>query len=494
MFWDRIRGKAEQLAEVTADAGAEEAAQVAASQRLGRLVSRQREEAEASPAHGNAASKLLAQFRTCAFFQLGVPLGASAADIRRTVDDLSFAEDVDPQALLQAQSELLSPRDRLAHELAWLPGDDAAFQQRVCAALKAGDCEALDALRFATSGLARINLDCALLRARSNDEALLASLLADLPRWRMHECQARIDEARLAAGIRPAEQAHFDEAAANWRETVATQIAEAAAATREGRGALGTAISNNAEAVRGATAPALEAVIAAYARIVDPRLQNMQAKMSETVVAVKAQPQQAARLTTIITTLDLWSQFRLPLQKLEQARGLDDPISARLFDELRDLGVELANTHKLHGETLRLARALKHAFSSVPGLQPVLDRDLPTIIGNVLGEYMVELAKDALQNLGKFCDEIRKFGFAPGAGARVARLIDCFEQFHDAQPQAEEPFLLMREIAIAANNKCTAPLLAITIIEWLLDRHPPQLISAQLTQDMCQLQQRLNKK
>ena len=491
MFFKRIIGKRSVEADETA---AEEAANEASSHRLNRLVSRQRSEASApsTPDGANAAS-LGACFSDCAFVVLGVPLTADAAAIHRAVDDLSFAEDVDPQTLSRAQAELLSPRDRMAHELAWLPGYSAEFQQRACQAIAAGNSDALDAVRFSAAGLARLNLACALLSITPRDEALLVGLLNDFPRWDVHGTDAQITEARHAAGIRPAEPAHFDAAVAVRRSAIAAQIADCAAATREGRQALGRAIDTHAEAVRSAANPQLEAVIAAYARTVDPRLQAMQAKIDDAVAALKANPRQPAVLTTIITTLDLWSQFRLPLQKLEEARGLDDPASAKLFGDLRDLGIGLANGHELHGETLRLARALKPAFAAVPGVRPMLERDLPTIIGNVLIDQMAALTSDALANIRKFAAEMRDHGFVPGSGSpRIARLIDCFEQFHEAQPDADAPFVMMRNILIAVNNKASAPALALQMVEWLLDNRVPEAINAQLVQDMCQLQRAIN--
>jgi len=154
MFWNRIAKRPSEATDEEADA--ERAAH--ASQRLGGLVLRQREEEEAvNAAQAPEASMLASAFANCAFFVLGVPIDAPAADVRRAYDGLSFAEDADTEALAKAQATLLSPRDRLKHELAWLPSCDAAFQQRACAAVRKGDCDTIDSLRFGASGLARLN-------------------------------------------------------------------------------------------------------------------------------------------------------------------------------------------------------------------------------------------------------------------------------------------------------------------------------------------------
>ncbi|WP_086736997.1 hypothetical protein [Erythrobacter colymbi] len=484
MFWNRV---AKKPVEPAIDE-AEEQRAAQASQRLGRLVSRQRDESEQlAAAQTPDAAALAATFADCAFLVLAVPLEATAADIRRAFDDLSFDEDADSEALSRAQAALLSPRDRLTHELAWLPGCDPAAQARACAAIRQGDCDAVDALRFAASGVARLNLACALLAARPRDPAVLVGLLTDMGRWDTATTTAAIAASRSAAGVRAADPEHIEIALHERQSAIATAIAEAAAATREGRQALTRTIEAG-----GASGLALEAVVSAYARIIDPQVQGLQQRMTDAVASLKANASQPAVLTGIVTTLDLWSQLRLPLQKLEAARGLDDPASASLFRTLRDIGIDLANQHGLQTETLRLMRALKQAFVHVPGVQPMIQKDLPVIIGNVCMAQLEKLVEDTVRNIHPFAAEVRDHGF--GGGQRTGRLIDCFEQFHEAAPEEEAPFILLRHTAIELNNKCAAPSLALVIIEWLLDHRVPEPVNSRLVQDMCQLQRNINQR
>jgi hypothetical protein len=482
MFWNRVAQKP--VAPEVDEAEARRVAQ--ASQRLGRLVSRQREESEqVAAAQTPDAAALAASFADCGFLVLGVPLEASAAEIRAAHDDLSFDEDADSDALSRAQAALLSPRDRLAHELAWLPGCDDAAQQRARAAIREGNCDAVDALRFAASGLARLNLACALLAARPRDPAVLAGLLTDMGRWDRGVTIAAVAASRNAAGMRAADPDHLEAALHQRCSAIAATIA-AAAATREGRQVLTRTIEAN-----GASGVALEMVVSAYARLIDPQVQGLQARMNDAVVSLKTNPRQPAVLTSIVTTLDLWSQLRLPLQKLEAARGLDDPASARLFEDLRDLGIELANQHGMQTETLRLMRALRQAFAHVPGVLPLIAKDLPTVIGNVCSAQMEKLVEETAANIGKFAAELRDHGF--GSGPRGNRLIDCFADFHEAQPSYEAPFLMLRHLAIELNNKCSAPALGLMVVEWLLDHRVPEQVNSQLVQDLCQLQRNINR-
>lgn len=496
MFWNRFAGSSRPNSDTAEVAAIEEAANRTASDRLGRLVTRQKDIEVESAEKGDASHSSAAEaFANCAFFVLSVPTSATAAEIQHAADDLSFAEETESALLSRAHADLMSPRERLMHELVWLPECDPDFQRRAFAALTARDDQEITILRFAAPGLARINLGCALAVASPRNERLLNSLLDDLVRWEAEATKAAIDAARRSAGFRIAEGDQFASAMADRLAAIADEVAAAACATREGRMALARVIKDHAEQIRGTSNQALEALVAAYGRAVDPKLQALQGKIADAAAALTSNPRQPAVLTTIITTLDLWSQLRLPLQKLEEARGLDDPASAQLFEELRDLGITFANEHQLHGETLRLARALKQAFAAVPGIRPMLERDMPTIMGNVLVDRLGTLTVDAAKKIGRFCAEIRDHGFhAESAGPNVSRLIDCFEQYHEADPTAEVPFLLMRQLMIAVNNKGMAPLLALQMAEWLLDHRVPEKVNAQLIQDMCQLRQQLKNK
>lgn len=137
---------------------------------------------------------------------------------------------------------------------------------------------------------------------------MLTGLLTDMPRWDADATTSAIASSRRAAGLRAAEPDHLHLALRERRSAIAAAVAEAASTTREGRQALTRAIEAG-----DASGMAIEPVIAAYAQKIDPQVQSLQARINDGVTSLKANPYQPAVLTAIITTLDLWSQLRLPL-------------------------------------------------------------------------------------------------------------------------------------------------------------------------------------
>lgn len=486
MFWKRVT---KQQAEAAAPSAQEIAAAQGASRRLGRLVERQRSgPAEETPAPSDTARALLAAFADNAFLVLGVPMQADGSAVARAVDDLAFAEDADPRALEDARMQLLAPRERLRHELAWLPGCSPAMQSEACAAIRAGDADAVDRLRFGVNGLARVNLAAALLQASPGDADKLKQVLGDMERCDWDAARAHIDAARQAAGFRACDPVQFAQAADGRRDALAALAAEAALASREGRQALSAAIAANRDAVRSARGGMIEEVANRYARAADPQLARLRGQMDEAMAALRANPRDPARVTAILTTLGVWSQLRLPVQQLEQARGLADTVSEGLFESLRDLGIELANGHKLADDVLRLCKGMNHAFANVPGLADRLEEDIRTLTGNVLVAQLEDRCLKVAHNLGPFRAEVHRYGFGAGCGTIVAQLVAVFEELLEARPEAESAFSLLHQLAIAVANRTHDRVCALAMVEWLLAQAPPGPERQHLTQSFCQLQ------
>lgn len=470
---------------------AAQAAEEGAQRRLNRLLQRREDETanQALDAEKNA-DKLREHFAECAFLILGVPMDADQGAVAQAVDDLAFAEDVDPDALETARAELLAPRDRIAHELAWLPEASAEDQADACKALEKGDADRVFELRLGASGLARINLGVALLTVRPKDSDLTRTLMADLLSWDANATRDRIDEARLRSGATPSKDSHFAETLSEFRRKIGRNVAEKLGETREGRVLLAEYITHNSAEIRACSTPMLEAIAHEYGALADPKLQNLRGKIDDAVASLEEKARDPAKVTLIITTLDLWSQWRFPLQKLEEARGLDDPLSADVFKKLRDLAITLTNEHKLYDESLRMARALKHCFAAVPGLQQAIEGDLPTLMGNVLFQRFDQLTEQIAKNFRNFIAEIDSHGMGSDVGGMVGRYCEVFDELLAIDPHQEGPWMLFREIAVATANKAQRRDIALQIVKWLLDRNSPEKVRNQLTQDFCQLQPR----
>ncbi|MGB3471376.1 MAG: hypothetical protein WBA51_11185 [Erythrobacter sp.] len=490
MFWKKLRRN--EAREIEAEA-AEQAAAEGVQRRLSRLARHRDGGDEGTGADSNSETKaaLNERFVTCAFTILGVPMDADPSAIAAAVDDLAFAEDVDSQALEAAQAELLAPRDRIRHELAWLPEADNDQQSEARQALKNGDVSTLLDLRLATSGLARINLGMALLAVRGRDVDFQRAVVMDLLEWDAQATHDRIDEARLRGRGTASSAEHFDAALADYRRDAGRIMAQRLSATREGRDLLAQQIEHSRAEIRACAVPMLEAIANEYGALADAKLQNLRGKIADAITALTAQPRDPAKVTLIITTLDLWSQWRTPQQKLEEARGLDDPLSAELFSEIRELAITLSNEHKLFDESLRLGRALKHAFGAVPSLKHKVEQDLPMLIGNALFKRFEQLAETTAANIRKFATEIERSGIGAETGGHVGKVCDVFEELVETKPDDETAFLVMRALMIKLANETGRGDVALEMVEYLLDHGAPGDVRNRLVQDMCQIQKQL---
>ncbi|MEO0417339.1 MAG: hypothetical protein AAF249_00620 [Pseudomonadota bacterium] len=486
MFWKRLR---KDEAREVEPSEAEIAAEAGARRRLDRLKARRDDEQAAAQEESSRDGEALkAYFDGNAFVTLNVAIDADQGAIAQAADDLSFSEDVDPDAVEAAQAELLAPRDRVKHELAWLPELNAEDQAKARRAVSAGDADALFNLRLSAIGLARINLGLTLLTIKAKDENLQRTLMADLVNWDAHTTRDRIDEARSRARFSPTSDDHYEQAVSAFRDTVGRSVAEALSATREGRILLAQHISENSADIRACDTPTLEAIVKGYGSLADPQLQNLRGKIVDAVASLEANPRDPAKITLITTTLDLWSQWRLPLQKLEEARGLDDPQSAELFKTVRELGITLTNDHNMYDESLRIAKALKHCFSAVPGLQQAVERDLPTLIGNVLFKRFDELTTTVAKNLRDFTRELDRGGIGADVGGLVGKYCEIFDELLEVNPHQEGPWTIWRELAVAIAEKLRRVDIALMVVEWLLERNSPEQVRNQLVSDMCQMQ------
>ena len=367
--------------------------------------------AEAGPGRF-AATELMAN----AFATLGVGLDASADAISDAVDTLSFEPGHDPEALNAARAKLLSARDRLSEELGWLPEPSPPLLAQVRTALIAGDIAGVMAVRDATIGLARLNLSLALAVGLPGEIDRATRVLVDGQAWDTNATLGLLGEARDRAGFRAIDDDIFDRAVQARAVAMAQALAPLFAASTNARTALTKAMQAAPPSLAGFGAMFLDEVMRCYAAGIDPALEQAQVRITAATDALIARPGDHAQATALTTSLDLWSSLRRPIQVHEAARGLDDPASARIFEAIRSLTVTLSNDHNEYDIALRLARALITSFALVPFHRAALERELPTLIGNVSGKRLRQICAKALANHAAFGRQVLVGGLDGTAG------------------------------------------------------------------------------
>jgi hypothetical protein len=106
----------------------------------------------------------MSELQKNAFYLLGVSVRSNREEIAAAYEDALVSGQHDERILQQAQQILLTPRTRLAAELAWLPEMAPAQARNAVGQLSRPDLTSAEAdqLIDGASGLARVNLAAAL--------------------------------------------------------------------------------------------------------------------------------------------------------------------------------------------------------------------------------------------------------------------------------------------------------------------------------------------
>ncbi|GAA0310958.1 hypothetical protein GCM10009087_21310 [Sphingomonas oligophenolica] len=467
---------------------ADPAAEAAAIGRLRRVVNRvEQVEPPAAPTEAAPSRFAATDLMANAFAVLGVDLDASAEAISDAVDTLSFEPGHDPEALNAARARLMSARDRLAEELGWLPEPSPALRAQLRPALVAGDVVAVTAVRDATIGLARLNLSLALAICLPGEIDRATRVLVDGQAWDTNVTLGLLGEARARAGFRAIDDDIFDRAIQARAAAMAQALAPLFAASTTARTALTKAMQAAPPSLAGFGAMFLDEVMRCYAAAIDPALEQAQARITAATEALIARPGDHAQATALTTSFDLWSSLRRPIQVHEAARGLDDPASARIFEAVRGLTVTLSNDHNDYDIALRLARALISSFALVPFHRAALERELPTLIGNVSGKRLRQLCAKALAHYAVFAREVQAGGLGGTAGL-AGQLASIFADSLESSPDNRGAFfMIVRGLAVDLFNDLRDRRTAVAVAQWLLSQGPPAKERAQLESDLAQL-------
>jgi hypothetical protein len=461
--------------------------------RLRRIVARQdaRSDERTDTDAAGTATNVSLTLKTNAFATLGIALDATSERISSAYDDLSFEPGQDPAALDAARAHLLSARDRLAEEMGLLPECSADAQAGVVAAIRASDAPMLARVRDSADGLARLNLSVALAAASPADLQGTLSILADAQTWNVDATLDRIDEARLRAGFKPVDPEQWDRAVADRLGDIATAIAPCFADSQDGRTALTTAMLRSSARSGGHATVFLEKVAAAHASNIDRKLEQLNARIMDHVERLRAKPGDQAIATSLLSSLDMWSQLRRPIQILEAARGLDDPSSATLLRCIRELAVHLTNDHDQFEISLRLARALVTCFSQVPNLKQAIESEMPVLITNALFARLRRTCELVLQHHRVFARELPYSGMSPDAPGLIGDLVQAFEEScRSSNPQVAGPWIVLRDLAIKLHNQYRHSEATLIMMNWMISEVPPYEVLDKLREDVKVLQPR----
>ena len=320
-------------------------------------------------------------------------LRAAPSDGRRRIMALANDRwlDGDETAIHGARSTLLTPRKRLAAEMAWLPGLGGEEIRQVLAAKD----EHPDAGRrlIDLPDLARTNLMAdGLVEA---DPATVSSVglavwIVDLAtthdRIRADKVTTTVNEARLEAGVPMASQQdvaeelqgrrnHFRDAMERCLDRLPVErMVEVVTlvvnqATQEGTCHAPPLIDNLVDSYYERRS---RETMAARRREIGKLVSQVRGRAGVDVASLVAQ---------IEREVQAWDVMAQPIQVSLASRGMSHSPSDEIMRDVRDLAVELFNEHGLLEVAQRLIKTLREAFAEMEPVTELLDKDVAALDG-----------------------------------------------------------------------------------------------------------------
>ena len=320
-------------------------------------------------------------------------LDATPSDNRQRIIALANDRRLDGNegTIREARSTLLTPRKRLAAEIAWLPGLEGEEIRQVLAAKN----EHPDVARRMTDlpALARANL-----MADGLVEADLQVVLSsDLAEWivqlavahdhiRSDKVTTAVNEARLASGVPMASQQdvvdelrgrrnHFRDAMERCLDGFALErMVEVV-----------TLVVNLATQVGARHAPPLidGLIDSYYERRVREKMAVKRQEIGKLVSQVRGRV--GVGVANIVAQIECavvaWDVMAQPTQVSLASRGMSHSASNEIMYEVRNLAVDLFNKHHLLDVAQRLTKTLREVFAEMEPITELLDKDVSALDG-----------------------------------------------------------------------------------------------------------------
>ncbi|HHH9822468.1 MULTISPECIES: hypothetical protein [Enterobacteriaceae] len=322
-------------------------------------------------------------------------LGVTVRDDRRTI-----VEQAEHQSLLHdadecqsARSMLINPKNRVAAEMAWLPGVSPDRVNRLLETLLANTMSVRRERNIPS--LAHCNLMAAAFDAVSDEYE--SDYLAEF----ILEFATQVDECNLE---QIAEQINEDRVWSGFTSIISGDLIEAEfyerkrvynSAVKDALNRLPseTLLETLAITVRYATAeghvaaPALiNELLDAYDIEIQSVLEKEYSSIQQVISTVREQiPQGEESLLPLLNALERltknWDKFTRPIQLGSKARGIDHDKSVQLAWSLRNLSLELFNQHDMLDAATRLTQIEHEVFSELPQFIEKVKEDEAALTG-----------------------------------------------------------------------------------------------------------------
>ncbi|MBT9167924.1 MAG: hypothetical protein DDT19_01268 [Syntrophomonadaceae bacterium] len=127
-------------------------------------------------------------------------------------------------------------------------------------------------------------------------------------------------------------------------------------------------------------------------------LDQLVGKIRNIMSSIQKQPKKTFeyQMPTLYKYLKTWDQIAQPIQLIQQSKGIDDPHSKELAQDLRVLAINMANSYEMHPEAKQITKMVAEIFKELPRFAEKVSEDLTAL-------------EDVLKHKAKSKEEERKW-------------------------------------------------------------------------------------
>lgn len=411
-----------------------------------------------------------------AFRVVGATYTSTSSDIADLVEEAEYSGSISEDVLQKAQQTLLTPRLRIAAELAWLPELSATQISKVISDLgKLTQADLMSQISHLPE-LARANILADMCASQPVGTDAISALLTAWEAMNEDELFEFIKSTRRTAGQPVPDNKLF---ATTLQELKAQHAMSAVAGLMRSAdpSSMMRALLDQ-ETARDIANPLVPVMVREFEKRNERRLSRVSEEIAElTSKAKSATSAIPSVIASISDQLNEWSILTAPLAKFYEWRGHPDPRSKALFYEVRDFLLHLANNDNKFDEARALVVALQGAFYEADELRKVADKDLSDVdllIADRRAAELFEPLVDACEAVKKshldFAKVAKRHGLHSGSPAPISNFIAAIERYLSSGGDADLAYAVVRDLSLLFNNEHTNPELAYKIVEFAAGR------------------------
>lgn len=411
------------------------------------------------------------------FFLLSLSIRARREEVVEAHEEALADGRADEVVLARAQQAVLTPRTRIEAELSWFPSTRPSLARETLSKLERNSLADARGTLERLQGLDKANLAAHLCAHLDGETKYVNALLEAYEDFSADYVQQILRGLRSVSGFPIPDQQQVSIALDSLRVKHAkAAVACLAAAKRPGE-ALTEIVEAFLDCGDDNVEHLLDWIVREYKAWSQPSLDKIQERIEAAIAKYRAGGD-LVPVEQLVNNLAEWDSVSQPVQLHDQSKGHEEPRSKELYEIVRDFCFWLANENDQYEEALTISRALLETFPELPAVSKQLSKDVDALESLVEEAKSIELmgplvrAIEAAQTeTTTFDHDVEASGFGPKSLGHAKNLYDAFADVAAktaGTDHADEPWMVVRGLAIDLNNKHKSPEGAVAILEGLI--------------------------